>query len=71
MYVVFTTGGLNILNPTTTACSNYTTSRRLTSTVIDALKRITTFDMDEFIVNYYTVQGEVVRDRDVALESVH
>ena len=61
-------GGLNVRIPTTTDQTNYTTSRRLTCLITDALKGNAIFDIDEYSVNFHSVREEVTRARDVSLE---
>uniref|UniRef100_A0A1X7VKB1 Uncharacterized protein n=1 Tax=Amphimedon queenslandica TaxID=400682 RepID=A0A1X7VKB1_AMPQE len=56
-------GGLNIQDPTLTSTTNYTTSRRLTSPIVDALKGITEFDIDEFNIGYHLIQEEITKEK--------
>ena len=61
--------GLNILNPVVTAQLNYTTSRRLTNPIVEALTLNTDLDFDEFHHHYYTVHQEVTKERDISAEN--
>ena len=56
-------GGLNIQDPTHTDTVNYTTSRRLTSSIVDALKGIIEFDIDEYNIGYLSLQQEIVKEK--------
>ena len=63
-------GGLNILNPTTTGASNYSTSRRLTTIVIEALKENTRFDIGAYHAFYSATQGDIRKEKDTLFEGV-
>ena len=63
-------GGLNVLDPTVTSCANYTTSRRLTGSIVKPLKQISSFDYDEFHSHYVEVQESITNEREVNLERI-
>ena len=63
-------GGLNLLDPTVTSCANYTTSKRLTGPIVNALKQISSFDYDEFHSHYVEVQESISKEREVNLDRV-
>ena len=63
-------GGLNVLDPTVTSCANYTTSRRLTGPIVNALKQISSFDYDEFHSHYVEVQESNTKEREANLERI-
>ena len=63
-------GGLNVLDPTVTFCANYTTSRRLTRSIVNTLKHISSFDYDEFHSHYVEVQESITKEREATLERI-
>ena len=63
-------GGLNVLDPTVTSCANYTTSRRLTGSIVKPLKQISSFDYDEFHSHYVEVQESITKEREATLERI-
>ena len=62
--------GLNVLDPTFTSCDNYTTSRRLTGPIVNALNQISSFDYDEFHSHYFEVKKSITKEREANLERV-
>ena len=55
--------GLNILDPTSSDNTIYTTSRRLTAPIIDALKRTTDFGIDGYHAGYQSLQEEIPKEK--------
>ena len=62
--------GLNVLDPTFTSCDNYTTSRRLTGPIVNALNQISSFNYDEFHSHYFEVKESITKEREANLERV-
>ena len=60
----------NVLDPTVTSCANYTTYRRLTGPIVNALKQISSFDYDEFHSHYFEVQETITKEKEANLERV-
>ena len=57
-------GGLNILQPPTTADMNYSNSRKLTTPIINALKENGQSDMDKFIEHHEAAIKEIIRTKE-------
>ena len=55
---------------TTTGASNYSTSRRLTTIVIEALKENTHFDIGAYHAFYSVTQGDIRKEKDTLFEGV-
>lgn len=54
-------GGLNLLDPTSTNSTNYTTSRRHTAYIIDALKGNINFITDMCYTDYQSVRDVIAK----------
>lgn len=55
---------------TTTGTSNYSTSRRFTTIVIEALKENTRFDIGAYHAFYSVTQGDIRKEKDILFEVV-
>ena len=63
-------GGLNVLNPTFNDNINYSSSRRLTRLITDALKGNGVFDIAEYCAEYHSVQEEIIKAKEELLEKL-
>ena len=63
-------GGLNVLNPTSNDNINYSSSRRLTRLITDALKGNCVFDIAEYCAEYHSVQEEINKAKEELLEEL-